>query len=60
MKSSLEAIGLIDKNSSLGGLSGVRNGIQIDTDLLGEFWLQAQVQAENLQHLDYLWSNSPI
>jgi len=28
---------LIDKNSSLGGLSGVRNGIQIDTDLLGEF-----------------------
>ena len=25
------------KNSSLGGLSGVRNGIQIDTDLLGEF-----------------------
>ncbi len=28
---------LIDKNSSLGGLSGVRNGIQINTDLLGEF-----------------------
>ena len=28
---------LINKDSSLGGLSGVRNGIQIDTDLLGEF-----------------------
>ena len=28
---------LINKDSSLGGLSGVRNGIQINTDLLGEF-----------------------
>ena len=28
---------MLDKNSSLAGLKGVRNGIQFDTDLLGEF-----------------------
>ena len=28
---------MLDKNSSLAGLKGVRNGIQFDTDLVGEF-----------------------
>ena len=28
---------MLSKESSLAGLKGVRNGIQIDTDLLGEF-----------------------
>jgi len=43
---------MLSKESSLAGLKGVRNGIQIDTDLLGEFQVAGSGAAENQLHLD--------